>query len=199
MDGGNGDDTLTSTGEDPAVSLTDGPGDDIVRGGPTQDVFTVGPGDNTIIGSVEPRCPDDFCDLITLQHARVVDLQDGYVQTARFRTTLQNIHKVVVSIDGTHTVILRGSEAADMFSGCCMPSQSSAPLVLLGRQGNDSLIGGGGDDRLSGNGGRDHLRGRFGQDHLTGGSGDDVLDGGPGELDQCVDDLGANTFRRCEQ
>jgi hypothetical protein len=26
-----------------------------------------------------------------------------------------------------------------------------------------------------------------------------VRDGGPGELPQCVDDLGANTFRRCEQ
>jgi hypothetical protein len=26
-----------------------------------------------------------------------------------------------------------------------------------------------------------------------------MLDGGPGEVDQCVDDLGTNTFRRCER
>lgn len=199
--GGRGGDVLISTGQGPYVHLGDGPGDDIVQGGPTTDEFNLGPGANTITGSTEPRCPDPFCDFLAVDEARVIDLRGGYVRAAGDRSTLADIHKVVVNVLD-HPVTVRGSSERDVLSGYCRLSStvdacSTTELTLVGRGGADWLIGGNGDDSVGAGGGDDHLKGLRGGDTLTGGAGDDTLNGGPGP-DTCRDNLGTNTFRNCE-
>lgn len=53
--------------------------------------------------------------------------------------------------------------------------------VLLGTDGNDSLVGGSGDDRISGGKGNDTLVGGGGHDRIDGGAGNDTLFGQEGD------------------
>ena len=201
MHGGSGADELTSTGVSEAVSLTGGPGDDVMVGGPTQDQFNSGSGHDTIVGSVEPECPDSFCDFVFVRDARVVDLEGGFIRTRRNRTSLVNIHQVWAHVFD-HPVRLLGSSEADVLSTYCRPSSqtpdcSRQPATIVGRGGPDILIGGYGADILQGGDGDDLLKGNRRDDLLTGGQGDDRHNGGAG-TDACPDELGVNVFVHCE-
>ena len=52
--------------------------------------------------------------------------------------------------------------------------------LIMGEDGNDTLVGGNGHDRIWGGNGDDQLHGGRGNDLLVGGAGNDLLSGGPG-------------------
>ncbi|SHL51258.1 Ca2+-binding protein, RTX toxin-related [Roseovarius litoreus] len=61
-----------------------------------------------------------------------------------------------------------------------LTTQTDAPDVLLGGEGNDTINGAGGGDVITGMGGNDRLLGEAGADILRGGPGRDTLIGGTG-------------------
>lgn len=74
-------------------------------------------------------------------------------------------------------------------------STSVTPVVIIGSEGDDTLMGGsgddficgrGGDDQIKGNGGADTIYGDSGSDNIIGGNGVDKLFGGWG-LDDYID------------
>ena len=67
------------------------------------------------------------------------------------------------------------------------------PLLLVGRNGGDTLMGGRGDDTLIGLGGDDVLTGNSGNDRILGNTGDDSLNGGRGD-DKLFGGLGDDTI-----
>jgi Ca2+-binding RTX toxin-like protein len=82
-----------------------------------------------------------------------------------------------VRIFGNHRAIVSGNGGND---GLVAQKHVSAPLVLKGGDGNDTVVGGRGDDTLIGGAGADVLRGGSGDDVLKGGAGTDRFFGGAG-------------------
>ena len=69
----------------------------------------------------------------------------------------------------------------------------TAPGVINGTSGDDTLVGTPGDDTINGLGGNDSISGLGGNDSLSGGDGNDTLDGGPG-ADTMDGGLGDDTY-----
>jgi hypothetical protein len=132
----------------PITRFHDGPGSDVVRGGPLSESFAQGPGNDDISGGGGPRdwiwvgsAADDAAVTVTLD-----DLpNDGPAGAAT------NIRSDIEEIIGT--------AGADR---------------LVGNDGPNVLDGGPGDDLLEGLGGNDSLYDEVGADELWGGDGDDV-------------------------
>jgi hypothetical protein len=59
-------------------------------------------------------------------------------------------------------------------------STSLTPVVIIGSEGNDTLIGGHAGDFICGRGGNDHIEGGDGADTIYGNTGSDTIIGGNG-------------------
>ncbi len=98
--------------------------------------------------------------------------------------TGSNRVKLIINGVTINTFAFSGHIIADGYAGndsITVDAAITAPAVLYGEAGSDSLFGGGGNDLLVGGTGSDSLAGGAGQDILIGGSGNDSLNGGDGE------------------
>jgi Ca2+-binding RTX toxin-like protein len=77
-------------------------------------------------------------------------------------------------------VILEGGAGNDSLKIDSTLARFDKQALILGSDGNDTLVGGAGDDALIGGAGDDILAGGKGNDLLCGGSGNDTLTGGTG-------------------
>lgn len=115
---------------------------------------------------------------------------------------------------GNATVVLDGGRGDDYFEVSAPAGVTGLRILILGRDGNDTLSwrratsgstsgvpglrvrGGAGRDLLQGGDGPDRLRGGAGRDRLYGGLDDDHLVGGPG-ADICRGGPGRDTREAC--
>jgi Ca2+-binding RTX toxin-like protein/subtilisin-like proprotein convertase family protein len=177
IDGGGGDDFLFHEDDLPSTPtiMIGGDGNDVVRGGTTQDG---GLGDDTLIGNVgfETLLGGAGDDVLFGNNGR--DVLDGGLGN----DTLDGGHDVDTLDGGDGNDQLYGDAGNDLLFG------GSDDDVIHGGDGNDELFGGIwfygdqslGDDTLFGDGGDDRLVGAGGNDVLSGGAGNDRLDGGDG-------------------
>jgi putative metal-binding protein/hemolysin type calcium-binding protein len=182
MDGGSGDDNLSSdSGADTVLggtgndSISDDGGVDLLDGGADNDSIALGPGNDNVIGgtgadTVRLESGDDTVRLDDIAN-------DGPPGVAK------NIHSDVEVVDG-------GGGSDNLFG-------NAAANTLLGGSGNDLIDGGAGPDVLEGGIGADELNGGPDVDRVVySGSGaqtitlDDVRDDGvAGELDNTHSDI----------
>ena len=152
--GGEGNDTLLTTGADPIIA-NGGAGNDVLEGGPGDDLLGGGPGADVLVGGAG----DDIL---------VIDGQDSVDAGAGTDTVIiDDPAGVTLDLAAVHAELAFGGSGDDVL-------QTSGTSGVL-------LYGGGGDDRLQGGQGDDGLYGGEGNDLLLGGAGDDVLDGGAGD------------------
>jgi Ca2+-binding RTX toxin-like protein len=204
LTGGAGDNRIdASTFTQGAVLLDGGPGDDILcggrsgstlRGGPGRDVIRPLAGTNTIDGG------DGFDEILVPGNAaanRVSVSQSGQVLTvtldsATSTNTTANVERLrIEGGDGDDLIELSGLTLAtlvdagagdDTVVNAVTGFQAiTAPLTLLGGEGDDVLEGGSGSDRLEGGSGRDTLNGKGGFDTLLGGADSDSFTWSPGD------------------
>ncbi|MCA9140998.1 MAG: hypothetical protein KDB00_29705 [Planctomycetales bacterium] len=115
-------------------------------------------------------------------------------QTANVVVVARSGAQVSVSADGQTSSFAANAVKSVRFNGLDgddhFTNRTDIASVLMGNDGNDTLIGGGGvddlrggngDDVLLGGGGNDQLHGDYGNDRLSGGSGDDELFGWYGD------------------
>lgn len=170
--GGSGSDRLTGNGG--SELLIGGDGDDTLDGGEGSDTLTGGLGQDVLIGGMALDCVAETRDSdMTLTNSSLAF--DGVPED-----TLINVEKVCLTGGSSANVI-----DASAFSGA---------IVLVGDEGDDTLIGGTGADSLDGGAGDDLLIGQGGNDTLSGGAGDDVLDDTPASA-SLNGGLGADTLR----
>ena len=155
--GGSGADRLTGNGGNEL--LIGGDGNDTLDGGEGNDTLTGGLGQDVLIGGVASDCVTETRD-VDMKVTNSSLSFGGVVED-----TLINVEKVCLTGGSSANVI-----DASAFSGAAM---------LVGDDGNDTLIGGIGADSLDGGAGNDLLIGGSGNDSLSGGAGDDVLDDSP--------------------
>lgn len=146
-------------GTDGMDALTDGAGDDMLKGFSGDDFFWVGTGRDTVDGG-------DGCDTVSFASAPgrvLVDIEKDVSQTAYVRF-----------YDWGHAA---GGEYinVEVFAGGNYSDQ------LRGDAGEDTLYGGSGWDRLYGRAGDDVLIGELGSDMLYGNRGVDIMSGGTSE------------------
>ena len=84
------------------------------------------------------------------------------------------------NLNQVHSIQANLRAGNDLFQIDQGNGQILLPAVVLGGDGNDTLVGGGVADTLDGQAGDDVLRGQAGDDSLLGGLGKDNLDGGKG-------------------
>jgi len=213
IDGGRGDDILTSGFGNDIIYGRDG--NDTYRWPPgtLTDFFDGGAGNDTaeIIGNdTNPNGPagngDDAFQLVALSNGHV-----------RFDRT--NLVPFTVDISGTETISLKpgtgndtvtigdltgaanlrrvlvdGGDGNDVIDASGQ-ANVNVQLVLRGGNGDDVIRGGAGNDIIQGDAGNDQLFGNGGYDLLIGGDGNDRLDGGnDGRLDLLIGGSGADTF-----
>jgi Ca2+-binding RTX toxin-like protein len=194
LDGGPGDDVVTSTSETgevcekgcgtPTDIVAGGPGNDRLRGGAGNDLL-IGDGDSAT--SPDPGGGNDDIDggpgsdAVNYQQRRAplrIDLAGGPSGAAGELDRVAGIESVT------------GGSGPDVLLG------DDGPNVLDGGAGDDTLDGRGGNDLLDGRDGADILLGRAGNDELAGGQGNDVLYGGPGD-DVLSSPIGAPSPLHC--
>jgi Ca2+-binding RTX toxin-like protein len=189
MDGGDGNDTLTSGfGNDVMIG---GNGNDtlIWLPGTLLDVYEGGAGtDNGVIVGNDNNQGDNFVlDKHPTVEGRVlfqrtnlvpffVDMDD--VETVTMRTQSGDDSIAISNLTGTDVrmVVSDGGIGNDSIDG----SGANVKQLILGGDGNDTLKGGSKADTISGGLGDDFLFGNDGADILNGDAGNDTLDGGKG-------------------
>ena len=170
--GGSGADQLTGNGGNEL--LIGGNGNDTLDGGEGNDTLTGGLGQDVLIGGAANDCVTETRDVdITVTNSSLAF--DGVVED-----TLINVEKVVLSGGSSANVI-----DASAFSGVAM---------LVGDDGNDTLMGGAGADSLDGGAGNDLLIGGSGNDSMSGGAGEDVFEDAPAN-NSLNGGAGFDTFR----
>ena len=151
-------------------------------------VFTLGPGADTVAGAGGT----DTLDLSAATAPVIVDLGASTAASDGFGSadTISGIENV---IGGSAADRLTGSTVANYLGG------GAGADTALGGDGHDQMDGGAGNDALFGEADSDVLLGGSGDDTLAGGTGDDILDGGAGH-DQMLGEAGKDTyvFRRGE-
>ena len=160
------------------VALTARAGGDTLVGGPGDDVFTVGTGNDTIDGGSAGN-DDDRVFFSGNYASYTVSVSHGVVTVtgAGGTDTLTNIEDLrfadqwvqVSSLSPTPGQTITGTNGADTLNG------TAGDDTISGLRGNDILNGLAGNDTLNGNGGADTLNGGAGQDTLTGGAGADTF------------------------
>jgi len=164
---GNGDDTLTTGGGAPPMTVLAGTGADAlidpVRSAGT--VFDGGDGHDRVAYTARAEA-------LSLSLNGLAD--DGAAQEGDNLTGVEDV------AGGGGDDEIAGDAGANGLSG--------------GPAGDDRLAGGGGDDALEGGSGTDVLDGGDGNDRLTGGSGADSIAGGPGADDIFAADGVADTI-----
>jgi hypothetical protein len=207
--GAGGNDTLsTSAGAD---VLDGGPGEDRLSGGPGRDELLGGPDGDDLLGGdgddlLEGGAGADdingndewllFPPGPLYVPPPAVDTVDYSARTAPVTVDAQFIvspHQPEYNVPGTGGEAgegdvlwsierVLGGSADDVLRGAL-----SAPDVLVGGPGDDSLDGRSGDDELAGGPDDDELTGGPGRDGLAGGTGNDYLDSFDGAADAPVD------------
>jgi len=204
--GGSGDDTVEHSGSPGPLStvrIDGGPGSDVLRGGPgeelldaggeslpytrSDDVVLGGGGDDALTtmgaGGEVFRGGPGSDQLVSNGWCDVMDGGPGGSDIAGFFPS----DALRIQIGG------RGSSGG---RGRCIRVETSIEIlegspnddVLVGSNGADPLIiGHAGDDVLAGRGGNDRLRGDEGKDRILGGGGRDVLEAADGQRDARLD------------
>ncbi|MBN9204806.1 calcium-binding protein [Methylibium petroleiphilum] len=182
LDGGEGADFLV--GSSGADLLVGGAGDDRLEGGAGQDVYVLDLGGG--IDFIE----DTDADNIIRFGAGVTPGSVTVQQAWSGGTAGQGDAYLVLAYGVGGTVKIKngfasGAQRFEFSDGTVLTreallAQVTAPLLVVGTTGADSLYGGMGADTLQGGDGSDVLVGGGGSDTLTGGTGNDILDAGPG-------------------
>jgi Ca2+-binding RTX toxin-like protein len=189
MDGGDGNDTLTSGFGNDVMIGGDGNDTLIWLPGTLLDVYEGGAGtDNGVIVGNDNNQGDNFvlsqnptaAGRVLFQRTNLVpffvDMDD--VETVTMRTQSGDDNIVVNDMTGTDVqmVVSDGGIGNDSIDG----SLANVRQLILGGDGNDKLAGGSRQDTISGGMGDDFLFGNDGADTLNGDAGNDSLDGGRG-------------------
>jgi Ca2+-binding RTX toxin-like protein len=151
---------------------------DLINGEAGNDVLEGGKGDDTIRGGADfdiARFAGNAADFLIVGYSgpegvgrAVQDLRSGSVNLGR-DIVIEDIEALQFS-DRT--------EASGTSGNDTLAASTSAPWLINGLAGNDSLNGNVGNDTLNGGDGNDTLKGGTGTDMLFGGAGADSLDGG---------------------
>lgn len=119
----------------------------------------------------------------------------GTINVTLGATTITGIENIVWTGGGNLQMVLNAATGSTATGGLRIDGSAgseidrvtingaavvSAPLMLLGGSGQDSLRGGGGADTIIAGAGRDTVNGGGGNDRIVGGPGGDVLTGGTG-------------------
>ena len=152
--GGEGNDTLLTTGADTIIA-NGGAGNDTLVGGPGEDILEGGPGADVLVGGAGD-------DILLIDGLDTVDAGEG-----TDALIVEDPAGVTLDLGAAHAELAFGGAGDDVL----MTSGTTGVL----------LYGSGGDDQLQGSSADDGLYGGDGNDLLIGGAGDDVLDGGAGD------------------
>lgn len=215
LDGGHGEDTLTSgTGDDTLIGgedqdqLTAGSGNDILMGGSGNDTLVGNMGDDTLIGgfgndslngangidTVSETADTDFIltdtqlmgqGTDTLNQIELANLTGEHGDNLLDALAADNINVTLDGATGNDTLL--GGAKDDFLMGAAGNDE------LNGHSGNDTLEGGNDNDTLHGAGGNDELNGQGGNDLLNGNVSNDILNGSDG-IDTLVGGLGNDTL-----
>ena len=175
LDGGAGNDTLTSNN-----SVPEGGGwtnnFNVMNGGAGDDSIDAGIGADTLIGGAGNDVMDggkgnDTADYSEATTGVKVDLALVVAQSTGNGTGIDRLSNIENLTGGTVGDQLSGNGVVNVIMGL------NGADVLYGRGGNDTLDGGNSADILRGNDGDDRLVGGQGNDRLEGSTGDDVLIG----------------------
>ncbi len=150
IDAEDGDDSLTATATNIALSIVGGDGADTLLGGTLNDTIDGGTGNDSLDGGTGNDSLAGGADNDTVKGGAGTDSIDGGAGND--------------SIEG-------GSEGDTLIGG-------TEDDTILGEDGNDSIDGGTGTDSLDGGAGNDTITGGDGGDNIAGGTGQDSLDGG---------------------
>jgi|GEM_PF-1958907 len=138
-------------------------------------------------------------------------IQDGYtctkVGTSGNDTITASAGDVVcgmggndtITATGSGTIVLVGGTGNDKLVGSTTPGSSEVIIggngndTIISNAGNDTISGGAGNDTITGGTGNDRLSGNVGNDTITAGSGTDVVSGGAGS-DLITGGSGADTL-----
>jgi predicted extracellular nuclease/2',3'-cyclic-nucleotide 2'-phosphodiesterase (5'-nucleotidase family)/Ca2+-binding RTX toxin-like protein len=190
VDMGDGDDTVTNTGNitgaillgagkdtfaggDAAETVDGGDGDDTIDGGDGNDVIVGGAGNDVLTGGAG----DDII--------RVGAGNDTAAGGAGFDTLDLSDATGAITLDVVAGKVSGAGIGTDTFT--------SIEAFRFGA-GNDIVTGGNGDENFDGGAGNDTLKGGAGDDQLTGGEGNDTLDGGSGD-DVVAGGVGDDTLK----
>jgi Ca2+-binding RTX toxin-like protein len=178
-----------NSGED---RIRAGDGNDTVSGGPGNDVIDGGRGIDLLVESAVGTTPLILTDDLT-------SIEQASLQGDEFDNLI-----VAITFSGETTLLgnggndtLLGGLGNDSIEGGAGDDQLegfSGDDVLLGQAGEDTLIGGAGADFLEGGADDDIVDGQQDDDTVLGGLGDDLLRGGDGN-DHLESEQGADTFQ----
>ena len=156
--GGNGDNTVSATSDDPSLTIITGDGkDNVALGSP---------------GTVRTNGGNDLVRLQGNSGPLTVFLGDGH-DSAVWAWPFNASDYTVFGGPGNDYI--EGGNST-RFADEGVGNQS-----LFGEAGKDTLVGGVGADLLNGGDGDDQIIGGSGADRLYGWTGNDTLDGGPGD------------------
>ncbi|WP_327194638.1 calcium-binding protein, partial [Pseudomonas syringae] len=219
--GGAGSDTLS--GGEGNDTLDGGTGNDSLEGGKGSDtyVFRKGSGQDTISNYAYNDSTPNKLDVVRLEGLNTSDVsirresddlviqirQTGETLRVSSHFTTDQTYGYAIDqlqfADGTiwdqaqiTSALLIGTEGNDSIIGYATADELvglEGDDVLSGRTGDDLLNGGEGRDTLYGEDGNDTLLGGLGNDTLSGGAGNDTLDGGAGN-DSLEGGKGSDTY-----
>ncbi|NCC30651.1 MAG: hypothetical protein EOM24_01360, partial [Chloroflexia bacterium] len=196
--GGAGNDTLIGSNDDD--TLIAGPGNDVLRGGRSSDIYRFGSGDgfNTIEEGYDPEATD------------VVELAEGITpEDVTVRFTRERDMAVTLS-DGTMILVRSqadrwaagngsGVEELRFADGTVWDRAALAERAGVGTDDDDNIVSGYGDDVLDGAAGNDNFFNLGGYDtyHFGSGDGQDTIEGGRGKIifKEGIDQLGVSFAR----
>lgn len=156
IDGGDGDDTITTLG-----------GNDKISGGRGQDIINTGGGDDFIYYTFQNNGFDrvdggeGFDTIMSNMNNATIGL-----------TSISNIERI--SSGGKAGIQIKGSADADYLDFSSVSFDRITRAIDAGA-GNDTVIGNGQDNGIIGGDGNDVISGKGGLDTLTGGKGADVF------------------------
>ncbi|OUM04565.1 calcium-binding protein, partial [Pseudomonas syringae] len=239
LEGGDGKDTLYGEGGDDTLSggagadtLSGGEGSDVLDGGTGSDsleggkgsdtyIFRKGSGQDTVYNYAYNDSTPNKQDVVRLEGLTTEDVsirresddlviqirQTGETLRVSSHFTTDQTYGYAIDqlqfADGTiwdqtqiTSALLIGTEGNDSIIGYATADALvglEGDDVLSGRTGDDLLNGGEGRDTLYGEDGNDTLLGGLGNDTLSGGAGNDTLDGGAGN-DSLDGGKGSDTY-----
>jgi Ca2+-binding RTX toxin-like protein len=172
------------------------PGDDILCGTGSRDVFLGTSGDDYYVG----EGGKDAVRYAKAAGGVRVDLRKGMaMKDGDGGTDLFSSIEDVIGSKKRDKIwgkggrnVLRGGPGKDLLVG------RGGSDLLVGQGGRDTEKGGSGRDTLKGNAGPDLLRGNGGNDKLFGQGGNDALIGGAGKKDRCRQGPGTGPVKGCE-
>ncbi|MCX7424007.1 MAG: calcium-binding protein, partial [Planctomycetia bacterium] len=168
LTGGDGDNLLDARFFSGVVTLSGGDGNDVLLGTQLRDELNGDGGNDSISGL--------FGDDAIRGGAGI----DRIVEQGDVHFTLTDFSLDGAGGDGLTSIeeaVLTGGPSANRIDAAAF----SGAVLLLGDDGDDTLLGGSGNDFLDGSKGNDSLAGNGGNDFLDGGSDDSTLRGGAGD------------------